>query len=136
MPGIVARKVIILLMFWEAAIKALADVIVVTMLMAMALETIYDTPARTALLAWIGEDPKTRTKPEIGRLLGVSYQAVGYWLAGHTRPEDGRTRQLISVLTGIPVSDWETRKERDAFAEALGLIRSAEAMRAADSDAA
>lgn len=71
--------------------------------------------------------PKERTKASVARALGVTPQAVGAWMSGVSRPEEGRMRELVTALTGIPADAWTLGSERAEHAIRLDRLRRGEA---------
>ncbi len=81
-----------------------------------------ETEGRTRLVAWMGEDPSTRTQGFIARKLNISQPAVRAWVKGLSRPEP-HFREPLEVLCGIPRAAWELPEEHEKRAAALANIR-------------
>lgn len=74
-----------------------------------------ETVGRRQLAVWLASDVK-RTRHALGKLIGVSGQAIGLWLARSSRPDE-RKRELLRIATGIEPSTWLTEHEVEARAE-------------------
>lgn len=76
-----------------------------------------DTPARTALKAWISSKGRG-SQADLALRLGVTIQLVNQWLAGSCRP--GQVyRDALELVTEIDPRDWETVAERDRRKRAM-----------------
>lgn len=76
-----------------------------------------DTPARTALQAWISAKGRG-AQADLATRLGVSIQLVNQWLAGSCRP--GHVfRDALELVTEIDPRDWETNDERKRRTRAM-----------------
>lgn len=88
------------------------------------MDTATSTPARDALLAWLGVQAPGHSQAALAQVLGLNQSSVSLWVSGRSRPEPPM-RKALELVTGIPEDDWLTLEERALVERVRGKIKPA-----------